>query len=240
MATTWHYYKTDGTYLGTSKPNWQAGNTLKTQTAPVNGRMPAAEMRRFQGGGSSSSGRSSGGGQSGAVDLYKQRYGEALGTLDRLSGQERQDLAQRYGSLRSNAQNQLIGAGLQATTILPSVMSGITREQQSATNSLSDQLLRERLGIMGEYTSGQAGAMENAAQRNLQAKLAADQNRLAQSQLSAQMAMEQARLNRYSSGRYSSQPKANYPGTRARVTGGGSNYYTNRASAIKQKHTGYA
>lgn len=132
----------------------------------VNGRrMDPATFQRYQGMQALSNPANTGYVGSGAPALWSQRYGQAMDLTGQLSDQERMDILRRYGNLAATAQNQLVGGGLQATTIMPSVLSGIERYRSADLRALNDQLLRERLGIMGDYTQGQAGAMMSDAAR---------------------------------------------------------------------------
>lgn len=133
--------------------------------------------------------------KSGASALYGQRYGEATALLDKLSDQERRDLLARYGALAGQARQGLVNSGLAATTIMPSVMGGIARNQSADLNLLNDQLLQQRLGVMGQYTQGQASAMDSDAARAQQASMARAQMLQGQNQFASQMSYNVARLN---------------------------------------------
>lgn len=132
---------------------------------------------------------------SGASRLYQQRYDEADALLGRLSNQQMQDLRGRYGSLAGQARQGLVSSGLAATTVMPSVMRGIARDESAEINNLNDQLARERLGVMGQYTQGQASAMEGDAARAQQASLSRAQMLQGQNQFASQMSMDLARIN---------------------------------------------
>lgn len=153
---------------------------------------------------------------SGASGLYQKRYGEATSLLDSLSEQQMRDLLSRYGALANQTQQQIVGSGLQATTILPSLMRGIYRAQSGDINSLNDQRTQQRLGIMGQYTQGQAGAMDADAARRQQAALAAQQMGQQQNQFGSQMSYDVARLNSSSGSSRGYVPKT---GMTSRFTG---------------------
>lgn len=212
---TYYYNGATGAYLGTKKPSaLTATNVIASGMKPVNGRIPsnwnAAATPRYQG--------------SGAPNLYQKRYGEATSFLDSLSGQQMDDLRSRYGAARGYAMNSLAGQGLMASTILPSMMTGINRAQSADENLLNDQLARERLGVMGEFTAGQAGAMQSdAAARNAFA--------LNQQQMLQQSAMDSARLAQYGS-RYG-------VATSAPARGGISSRFTGRTYSNPGSYSAY-
>ena len=121
---------------------------------------------------------------SGAAALYGTRLTEAQGLLSKLSDQELQDLLASFRGTGSQMQQDITSRGLSATTILPSMRMGLQRQQQAAVNSLNDQRTRQQLDVLGQYTQGQAGAMQqDAAARNAMTSMGYSQSAALQQQL---------------------------------------------------------
>jgi hypothetical protein len=124
-----------------------------------------------------------------ALQGYAGRYEAMRGELDRLSGQERDDLRRSYRSATNTEESRLSQQGLGGTSVTSSMRKGMLRDETDAMRRLSDSLLRERVstlsGLSGDYLQAKAGLG--------QAGIAADQN-MAMNQLSAQQNLGQNRL----------------------------------------------
>ncbi len=99
------------------------------------------------------------GGLTGMINQYQQqfqqakaaneaKYQEALGVVGTTTGQQRADVLSQYQGQRASAMQQLARVGMANTTIAPTMQAGIQREQQSALNRVSDQMMQARLGVM--------------------------------------------------------------------------------------------
>lgn len=76
------------------------------------------------------------------------RYNQMLGLADQASGQRAADIRSDYTGQKANAMQSLARLGMGGTTVAPTLGMGFEREQQSALNRLSDQMLGTKLGIM--------------------------------------------------------------------------------------------
>ena len=161
-----------------------------------------------------------------ASALYAQRYREAMNSWSQLSDQQKKDLAQSFQNAYGGMSQAAVNSGLVgATTYMGPMYAGLARQKAAASAELNDTLLRERLGIMSEYTQGQASAMEAAANRRQQQTLANQSNELARQQMAQQAALA---MSRRSSG--STRRTAGY----GSVYNGRVNYHPGGAGYLSQ------
>lgn len=103
------------------------------------------------------------------------KYNQQLGLVNQVSGQQRADTIAATQRQQSDAMQNLAKLGMANTTVAPSLTAGIQRQGQGALNNLSDQLTREKLGVMQGFnyqgmdpnvTSTALGAMASFAPRS--------------------------------------------------------------------------
>ncbi len=78
------------------------------------------------------------------------RYQQQLGLVGQATDQRRADIMSQYAQQQANTQQQLARTGLSNTTIAPTLASGVEREKQATLNRLTDQMLQEKLGVIGQ------------------------------------------------------------------------------------------
>jgi len=102
------------------------------------------------------------GGMTNLVNSYQQAFGEAqaknlarnqqmLGMADQVTGQRAADIRSDYAKQGANVFQNLARLGMSNTTVAPTMQLGVQREQQSALNRLSDEMLGTKLGVMGQF-----------------------------------------------------------------------------------------
>ena len=79
------------------------------------------------------------------------KYNQALSLPDQYSGQRAADIRSQYANQRSAALQNLARTGLGNTTVGSTLTQGLAREQTSALNRLSDQVLQQKLGVMQNF-----------------------------------------------------------------------------------------
>jgi hypothetical protein len=79
------------------------------------------------------------------------KYRQQLGLVDQVSGQGAADIRSDYTKQRSSALQNLARSGMSGTTVGATLSQGLGREQTSALNRLSDQMLGTKLGVMKDY-----------------------------------------------------------------------------------------
>lgn len=163
---------------------------------------------------------------SGADTLYASRLAEAQALLAKLSNQEMQDLLASYRGVGSQMQQDITSRGLSATTILPSMRMGLQRQQQGAVNSLNDQLTRQKMDVLSQYTQGQAGALQQDA---------AARNSMRSQQYSQSSAIQQQMMARAGQRTYSSGG-ATRKRVNSTVFGGQVNSYPGSYSALQRRY----
>ncbi len=129
---------------------------------------------------------------------YQKRYADAMAQLANWGNQQKADESQRWANVRSRGIQDLINRGITGSTIMPSVRSGIARQESNAMNRLNESLNAQKLRYQTELSGDLLGYQANARQQ-------AYSNALAMMQL----AQNQQRMN--SSGSSSSSSGTRYP-----------------------------
>ena len=78
----------------------------------------------------------------------EQKYQQQLGLVDQTTGQQRDDVISQYQQQSANTMQRLARTGLGNTTVGDTLQQGNTRNQASALNRVSDQMLQQKLGVM--------------------------------------------------------------------------------------------
>ncbi len=92
------------------------------------------------------------------------KYREALGVVDKTSGQQAADVRSQYAQQRASALQNLARTGMSNTTVGATLSQGLGREQAASLNRVSDEMLKTKLGVMQgfEYKYPEAGITETA------------------------------------------------------------------------------
>jgi hypothetical protein len=88
------------------------------------------------------------------------RFDRNTERVDSLGDQDRFRLDQRFDQLGADTEQNATGRGLGNTTIRDTMQRGVTEARQQAHNDLSDQLLREKLGVDMQLSGDQIARKE--------------------------------------------------------------------------------
>ncbi len=91
---------------------------------------------------------------------YQDRYRTAVGELDKLAGNQRQDLTRQFDEHLQGQYADLNSRGLGNTTVRQSAATGNLRERTSAQNRLEASLAQQKLGLAGEFSKQMLDFME--------------------------------------------------------------------------------
>jgi len=95
------------------------------------------------------------------ADLERQRQAAVqqrmLGTVGQTTGQRAADIRAEGMREQSNIMQQLTRQGMAGTTVAPTMRAGVRRGTQESLNRLADEMLQQRLGVMGQMAQPRQG-----------------------------------------------------------------------------------
>lgn len=92
---------------------------------------------------------------------YDERYNTAAKTLEGMGDAEKKVLASNFNRVRASASQGLINSGLYSSTIVPSVMTSIGKQESESLGSLNENLRQQRLSIQAALSGDKLKFMEN-------------------------------------------------------------------------------
>jgi hypothetical protein len=84
---------------------------------------------------------------------YDDRWNRAMGQLEGVGNQQREDMNRRYDNNKGEIAQSLVARGMSNSTVKDNIEAGNERERNQASNRLEEALTRERLG----YDTGLQG-----------------------------------------------------------------------------------
>lgn len=96
-----------------------------------------------------------------ALGLFTDARTRALDLNSQISGQDIADINSNFDALSSSTAASLAARGMGNTTIVPTVMQGITRDRTAALNAANDARLQRTNRIDQDYTGSLARVVES-------------------------------------------------------------------------------